>query len=142
MSVTDDDTAGSTTEVTSNEEMTQAPAVSDCRTASVAVEPARRTASGSVLLFSGKHGIEGSLKQQFESSGVVVVDYDTANGPNYNIADDFIWDPLLKRVEDGTICSQSLLPLHAGRFLACGGCLVGHHRCGGGTGLTGTGYEG
>ena len=108
---TDEDTASSTTEVTSNEEMTQAHAVSDSLAAPVAMEPTRRTAKGSILLlFSGLHGIEGSLKQQFESGGFIVVDFDIANGPHCNIADDFIWDPLLTRIEAGEFSALIAAP--------------------------------
>ena len=98
-----------TTEVTSEEETPQ-PTASDSHTTK-GTETARSTASGTVLLlFSGKHGTEGSLRQQFVSGGFKVVDFDIANGPHCNIADDFIWDPLLKRIEANEFIAMVAAP--------------------------------
>ena len=54
-----------------------------------------------MLLFSGPRSHRGNLTEQLTNCGFVVNDYDIANGEQFDLTDDAIWDPLYRSISAG-----------------------------------------
>lgn len=90
----------STTEVTSNEELPLALPTSAGVTMDKLSNAAGTAAGKILLLFSGPRCTSGNLASLLETAGFEVVDFDTANGPQFDLVDDLVWEPLRRRIED------------------------------------------
>ena len=79
-----------------------------------------------LLLFSGPRKHAGNLKEQIGLLGMEVEDFDIANGPEYDLVDDAVWDPLLKRIVAGKYLA--IFPhRHAVPFQGCAMHQGAHH---------------
>ena len=94
--IADDRDSDSTTEVTSEDEAMPAAPSLDSSTYNFQnfSKPAvDKTAGKILLLFSGPRAHRGNLTEQLTNCGFVVNDYDIANGVQFVLTDDAIWDP-------------------------------------------------
>lgn len=63
-----------------------------------------------LLLFSGPRAKDGGLQQCLESHGFSVQAFDIFNGPEFDLTDDAIWDPLHARIMAGEFVSAIISP--------------------------------
>ena len=95
----DSDTTEVTSEVSSNVpdsgRITQPPPVQ------VEVAKPTKMMPSLLILFAGPSSNEGNLAFHFQLLGYTVVTYDVLDGPQNDLLDDAVWDPIYSRIQGG-----------------------------------------